>query len=69
MRTRVVLGVGVVAGLLAGLGVSQQLANEPDSDRWLRLLDDAVDMLIHHVSSAPGHAPALGRLRHDPAGA
>ncbi|MDQ6687743.1 MAG: TetR/AcrR family transcriptional regulator [Actinomycetota bacterium] len=41
----------LVTGVISGL-VAQQLANEPDSDRWLRLLDDAVDMLVHHVSSA-----------------
>lgn len=61
----------LVTGVISGL-VAQQLANEPDSDRWLRLLDDAVDMLMHHVSSAgapmrppgPQHAPARGLRRH-----
>lgn len=32
---------------------AQQIANEPDGDRWLRLLDDAIAMFIQHVS-APG---------------
>jgi hypothetical protein len=29
-----------------------QIANEPGGDRWARLADDAVDMLVAH------HAPA-----------
>ncbi|MDP8969488.1 MAG: TetR/AcrR family transcriptional regulator [Actinomycetota bacterium] len=41
----------LVTGVISGL-VAQQLANEPDSDRWLRLLDEAVDMLVHHLSTA-----------------
>jgi AcrR family transcriptional regulator len=41
----------LVTGVVSGL-VAQQLANEPDSDRWLCLLDEAVDMLVHHVSTA-----------------
>jgi hypothetical protein len=40
----------VVGGLAA-----QQTANEPGGDRWLRLIDDAVDMFADHVfaKSAP----------------
>jgi AcrR family transcriptional regulator len=34
--------------LVAGLA-SQQLANEPGGDRWLRLVDEAVDMYVDHV--------------------
>lgn len=30
----------------------QQLANEPGGDRWLRLVDEAADMLLAHVSKA-----------------
>jgi AcrR family transcriptional regulator len=44
------LGTALVAGLAA-----QQTANEPGGDRWLRLIDDAVDMFFDHVfaSRAP----------------
>jgi AcrR family transcriptional regulator len=44
------LGTAVVGGLAA-----QQTANEPGGDRWLRLIDDAVDMFADHVfaKSAP----------------
>ncbi len=34
--------------LLAGLA-SQQLANDPGGDRWLRLIDQAIDMYADHV--------------------
>jgi AcrR family transcriptional regulator len=35
--------------LVAGLS-SQQLANEPGGDRWLRLLDEALDLLLDHAA-------------------
>lgn len=38
------LGTALVAGLSA-----QQTANEPGGDRWLRLVDEAVDMFADHV--------------------
>jgi AcrR family transcriptional regulator len=38
------LWTAVVAGL-----ASQQLANDPGGDRWLRLVDDAIDMYADHV--------------------
>lgn len=38
------LWTGLVAGLAA-----QQLANDPGGDRWLRLVDQAVDMYADHV--------------------
>lgn len=34
--------------LVSGLA-SQQLANDPGGDRWLRLVDEAVDMYADHV--------------------
>jgi len=40
------LGAAVMAGLSA-----QQTANEPGGDRWVRLVDDAVDMYLDHVFS------------------
>jgi hypothetical protein len=38
--------------LLTGL-VAQQLANDPGGERWVRLVDDAVDLLI--AGFAPEH--------------
>ena len=38
------LGTALVGGLAA-----QQTANEPGGDRWLRLIDDAVDMFFDDV--------------------
>ena len=29
--------------------VNQQIANDPGGDRWRRLVEDAVDMYLHHV--------------------
>jgi len=40
--------VDLWTGLIAGLA-SQQLANDPGGDRWLRLIDEAVDMYADHV--------------------
>ena len=37
-------------GLVSGLA-SQQIANDPGGDRWLRLTDEAVDMYIAHVTN------------------
>jgi AcrR family transcriptional regulator len=44
------LGTALVGGLAA-----QQTSNEPGGDRWVRLIDDAVDMFFDHVfaSRAP----------------
>ena len=44
--------------VLAGLA-SQQLANEPGGDRYLRLIDETVTMFADHILG-PGRA-------HDPA--
>jgi AcrR family transcriptional regulator len=35
-------------GIISGLSF-QQIANEPGTDRWVRLVDDAVDMFLAHV--------------------
>ena len=39
--------------LLSGLA-AQQVANDPGGDRWLRLVDDAVDMYLAHVRPRTG---------------
>jgi AcrR family transcriptional regulator len=36
-------------GIISGLSF-QQIANEPGTDRWVRLVDDAVDMFLDHVN-------------------
>lgn len=38
--------------LVAGLA-TQQMANDPGGDRWLRLIDQAVDMYADHVLGRP----------------
>ena len=37
--------------LLNGL-VDQQVANDPDGDRWIRLIPEAVAMFLTHVGGA-----------------
>ena len=44
--------------LVSGLA-TQQLANDPGGDRWLRLIDDAVDMYADHV--LPERPPKASR--------
>jgi AcrR family transcriptional regulator len=38
----------LLTALVAGLAV-QQIANDPGGDRWVRLIDEAVDMYVDHV--------------------
>jgi hypothetical protein len=45
--------------LVSGLS-AQQNANDPGGDRWLRLVDDVVDMYLAHTMSQPGR-----RIRKD----
>ncbi len=52
-RTTVRLGVDedrldLWTAVMTGLA-SQQIANDPGGDRWARLVDDAVDMLLEHT--------------------
>jgi AcrR family transcriptional regulator len=42
------LWIAVMTGL-----VDQQIANEPGGDRWTRLVEDAVRMLLSHCSDQP----------------
>lgn len=37
--------------LVSGLS-AQQIANDPAGDRWLRLIDEVVDMYVDHVTAA-----------------
>jgi AcrR family transcriptional regulator len=38
-------------GLLTGI-VDQQISNDPGGDRWTRLIDDAVDMLLAYAETS-----------------
>ena len=42
-------------GLISGMSF-QQIANEPGTDRWVRLVDEAVDMFLDHVNKKRGRA-------------
>jgi AcrR family transcriptional regulator len=43
--------VDMFRALITGL-VSLQIANDPGGDRWIRLQDDALDMLLAHYATA-----------------
>jgi AcrR family transcriptional regulator len=47
------LWTAVVAGL-----ATQQLANDPGGDRYIRLIDEAVTMFANHIAGQPGHREA-----------
>jgi AcrR family transcriptional regulator len=42
----------LLTALVGGLA-TQQIANDPGGDRWLRLIDEAVDMYVDHVLGKP----------------
>jgi AcrR family transcriptional regulator len=48
--------VDLVTAVGAGL-VAQQMANDPTGDRWLRLTDDAVAMLLQHLQPSQRTRP------------
>lgn len=51
----------LITAVIGGL-ISQQLANEPGGTRWVRLLGDAVDLLVHRLESTTTRpVPARGR--------
>jgi AcrR family transcriptional regulator len=51
----------LVSAFVGGL-VNQQLANDPGGDRWVRLLDDVVDLLLPRLQSkATTPSPPRGR--------
>jgi AcrR family transcriptional regulator len=47
--------VDLATALVTGL-VDQQVSNDPGGDRWIRLIDESVDMFLAHC--LPGRAPA-----------
>jgi AcrR family transcriptional regulator len=45
-----------------GTGLTdQQISNDPGGDRWVRLLDDAIDMYVDHVTKRTGVRTATKR--------
>lgn len=36
---------------------SQQISNDPGGDRWIRLIDDVIDMYVDHVSARAPMSP------------
>jgi hypothetical protein len=40
--------------LVSGLS-AQQIANDPGGSRWLRLVDDVVDMYLDHITRKPSN--------------
>lgn len=46
----------VWTALVSGLS-AQQIANDPGGARWLRLVDDVVDMYLDHVARKPVNKP------------
>jgi AcrR family transcriptional regulator len=50
--------VDLCTALAAGL-IAQQMANDPGGDRWLRRVDDIVDMFLQHVRSRRKRAARL----------
>jgi AcrR family transcriptional regulator len=44
-----------------GTGLAdQQISNDPGGDRWIRLIDDAVEMFYEHITTR-ANTPAAGR--------
>jgi AcrR family transcriptional regulator len=52
--------------LVAGLS-AQQTSNDPDGDRWLRLIDPMVDMFLAALGAPAGARPKSGRAASSPA--
>jgi AcrR family transcriptional regulator len=48
-----------------GTGLTdQQISNDPGGDRWVRLLDDAIDMYVDHITKrSPVKPPTNGKAR------
>ena len=52
----------LVTAVFAGL-MSQQFANDPGGTRWVRLLEDAVDLLVPRLEARPPAAAPQGGRR------
>jgi len=49
----------LITALVSGL-ISQQIANDPGGTRWVRLLDDAVDLLVPRLQLRGKHPASAG---------
>lgn len=49
-------GLDLFTAVMAGMA-AQQLANDPGGDRWVRLLPDAVDMILNHFQQRSEEHP------------
>jgi AcrR family transcriptional regulator len=49
--------------LLTGL-IDQQFSNDPGGDRWMRLIDESVDMYLAHCQAQPSLRKSVGRSNH-----
>jgi AcrR family transcriptional regulator len=52
--------------LLTALGIGltdQQISNDPGGDRWIRLIDDAMEMFFVHMSNSKNQKPKTPRKR------
>jgi AcrR family transcriptional regulator len=59
----------LISALVSGL-ISQQISNDPGGTRWVRLLDDAVDLLVprlQHRKKQPASAGGRQTRKKDPA--
>jgi AcrR family transcriptional regulator len=54
----------MATALVTGL-IDQQVSNDPGGDRWIRLIDESVDMFLAHCQ--PHRAPRTARSRTAPA--
>ncbi|HEX9039569.1 MAG TPA: TetR/AcrR family transcriptional regulator [Trebonia sp.] len=53
----------MATALVTGL-VDQQVSNDPGGDRWIRLIDESIDMFLAHCQ--PDSRPAHGQDPHSP---
>ncbi|HVE98647.1 MAG TPA: TetR/AcrR family transcriptional regulator [Mycobacteriales bacterium] len=52
----------LITAVASGL-LNQQLANEPDGTRWIRLLEDAVDLIARWITDAEAQAATAAKPR------
>jgi predicted enzyme related to lactoylglutathione lyase len=47
------MSVRMATALVTGL-VDQQVSNDPGGDRWIRLIDESIDMFLAHCQPGSG---------------
>jgi len=55
-------GLDLFTSLIGGLA-GQQIANDPGGDRWVRLVDTAVDMFLSHIKATGQYTTGRTRER------